>query len=146
MKILILNGPNLNMLGVREPEIYGVRPFEAYLNELIDTYPKVEFRYVQTNSEGTIIDELQAAITGSEGRSRVDGVILNAGAYTHYSHAIADAIKAIAPLPVVEVHISQPAAREEFRRKSVIAPVCCGSISGFGLHSYALAVNALMSL
>lgn len=146
MKILILNGPNLNMLGVREPEIYGVRPFEVYLNELIDTYPKVEFRYVQTNSEGTIIDELQAAITGSEGRSRVDGVILNAGAYTHYSYAIADAIKAIAPLPVVEVHISQPAAREKFRRKSVIAPVCRGSISGFGLHSYALAVNALMSL
>lgn len=143
MKILIINGPNLNLLGVREPNIYGDSSFEPYLAELSHDVPNAELRYVQTNSEGTIIDELHAAFTGAA-EQRADVVILNAGAYTHYSYAIADAIKAISPLPVIEVHISQPAARESFRHKSVIAPVCRGSISGFGLNSYRLAVRAAL--
>ena len=140
MRILIINGPNLNLLGVREPGIYGSRSFEEYLRELERKYPQVRLDYFQSNCEGEIIDALQRAVLSD---LPTDGIILNAGAYTHYSYAIADAISAIAPVPVVEVHISNPQAREEFRHKSVIAPVCRGSISGFGLHSYELALQAL---
>lgn len=142
MRVLIINGPNLNLLGRREPDIYGTRPFEPFFKELSLRFPAISLRYVCSNCEGTIIDHIQSAITDSADE-RADAVILNAGAYTHYSHAIADAISAIAPVPVVEVHISNPAAREQFRRTSVIAPVCKGSISGFGLESYALALQAL---
>lgn len=142
MKILIINGPNLNLLGVREPEIYGSRTFESYYTELCERFPEVQFCYFQSNSEGAIIDVLHSARYG-EVAQRADAVILNAGAYTHYSYAIADAITAVKPMPVVEVHISQPAARESWRRTSVIAPVCKGSVSGFGLESYAMAVTGL---
>lgn len=145
MKVLIINGPNLNMLGCREPEIYGSRTFEPFLSELADRFPEIELRYVQSNSEGAIIDALQAALTG-EDFQRADAVILNGGAYTHYSYAIADAVRAIAPLPVIEVHISNPAAREEFRRHSVLAPVCRASVSGFGLESYTLALTGLINI
>ena len=145
MKVLIINGPNLNMLGLREPEIYGSRTFESFLPDLASRFPEAELRYVQSNGEGELIDALQSALTGRD-TERADGVILNAGAYTHYAYALADAVKAIAPVPVVEVHISNPSAREEFRRKSVLAPVCLGSVTGFGLESYALALQGLLAL
>lgn len=144
MKVLIINGPNLNMLGRREPDLYGTQPFEPYLKVLTDMFPRLELRYMQSNSEGVIIDALQQALMGPDSL-RADGVVLNAAAYTHYSYAIADAIRAIAPLPVIEVHLSNTAAREDFRSKSVIAPACKGSISGFGLHSYELAIRGLLS-
>ncbi len=137
MKILIINGPNLNLLGTREPEIYGTLTMEAYLEQLRARFAEVEIDLYQSNSEGAIIDKLHSA------RGAYAGVVLNAGAYTHYSIAIADAIRAVSPLPVVEVHISNVAAREEFRRRSVIAPACRGSIVGFGMMSYDLAVEAL---
>lgn len=137
MKILIINGPNLNLLGTREPEIYGTLTMEAYLEQLRARCAEVEIDLYQSNSEGAIIDKLHSA------RCAYAGVVLNAGAYTHYSIAIADAIRAVSPLPVVEVHISNVAAREEFRRQSVIAPACRGSIVGFGMMSYDLAVEAL---
>lgn len=137
MKILIINGPNLNLLGTREPEIYGTLTMEAYLEQLRVRFADVEIDLYQSNSEGAIIDKLHSA------RGAYAGVVLNAGAYTHYSIAIADAIRAVSPLPVVEVHISNVAAREEFRRRSVIAPACRGSIVGFGMMSYDLAVEAL---
>ena len=145
MKVLIINRPNLNMLGLREPEIYGSRTFESFLPDLASRFPEAELRYVQSNGEGELIDALQSALTGRD-TERADGVILNAGAYTHYAYALADAVKAIAPVPVVEVHISNPSAREEFRRKSVLAPVCLGSVTGFGLESYALALQGLLAL
>ncbi|MCM1319977.1 MAG: 3-dehydroquinate dehydratase [Muribaculaceae bacterium] len=145
MKILIINGPNLNLLGRREPEVYGHKAFEPYFEELVRAFPQAQLQYVQSNCEGAIIDALHEAFIGPK-ELRADAVILNAGAYTHYSYAIADAISAIAPLPVVEVHISQPAAREEFRHKSVIASVCHGSICGFGLDSYWLAILALLRI
>lgn len=137
MKILIINGPNLNLLGTREPEIYGTLTMEAYLEQLRARFAEVEIDLYQSNSEGAIIDKLHSA------RGAYAGVVLNAGAYTHYSIAIADAIRAVNPLPVVEVHISNVAAREEFRLRSVIAPACRGSIVGFGMMSYDLAVEAL---
>ncbi len=137
MKILIINGPNLNLLGTREPEIYGTLTMETYLEQLRARFAEVEIDLYQSNSEGAIIDKLHSA------RGAYAGVVLNAGAYTHYSIAIADAIRAVSPLPVVEVHISNVAAREEFRRRSVIAPACRGSIVGFGMMSYDLAVEAL---
>ncbi len=137
MKILIINGPNLNLLGTREPEIYGTLTMDAYLEQLRARFAEVEIDLYQSNSEGAIIDKLHSA------RGAYAGVVLNAGAYTHYSIAIADAIRAVNPLPVVEVHISNVAAREEFRRRSVIAPACRGSIVGFGMMSYDLAVEAL---
>lgn len=139
MKILIINGPNLNLLGTREPEIYGSLSMNEYLETLRCRFPDAEIDLYQSNCEGAIIDCLHSAV------GDYDGVVLNAGAYTHYSIAIADAIKAVSPLPVVEVHISNVAAREEFRRRSVIAPVCCGSIVGFGMMSYDLAVEALLN-
>lgn len=137
MKILIINGPNLNLLGKREPEIYGSRGFEDYLDELRAAFPGVEIGYFQSNVEGEIIDTLQAA------DGRYDAVLLNAGGYTHTSVAIADAVAAIT-VPVVEVHISQILAREPFRHVSLIAPACIGSVIGFGLDSYRLGMLSVV--
>lgn len=144
MKILIINGPNLNLLGHREPDIYGSRSFDSFFQELTSSYKEIALQHFQSNCEGEIIDALHNARYGDDS-AKADAVVLNAGAYTHYSYAIADAIKAIAPTPVVEVHISNPAAREEFRHKSVIAPMCAGSICGFGLDSYRLAIQGLIN-
>jgi 3-dehydroquinate dehydratase-2 len=136
-KILIINGPNLNMLGKREPEIYGNLSFTDYFTELKKAFPDLELAYFQSNHEGEIIDKIQ--ITDNE----YDGLVLNAGAYTHTSLAIADAIGSI-KTPVVEVHISNIFKRESFRQISLIAPKCLGSISGFGLNSYKLAIMSLV--
>jgi 3-dehydroquinate dehydratase-2 len=138
MKIAIINGPNLNLLGVREPGIYGSRDFNSYLDGLRKLYPNVELSYFQSNCEGAIIDEIQ-----NQG-FKVDGIILNAGAYTHTSIAIADAIRAV-KAPVVEVHISNVHAREDFRHVSMISSSCLGVIAGFGLNSYRLALEALIA-
>lgn len=139
MRILILNGPNLNLLGKREPEIYGNTDFQEFYEELAAVYDDVaQFHYEQNNVEGELINILQAA------DEDFDAVVLNAGGYTHTSVALADCIAAIAT-PVVEVHISQPAAREEFRHNSLIAGKCVASISGFGLDSYRLAVEGIIS-
>lgn len=137
-KLSIINGPNLNLLGVREPGIYGSEGFESYLSRLRSLYPDTDIRYFQSNHEGDIIDELHRV-----GFGEVDGVVLNAGAYTHTSLAIADAIAAI-KVPVVEVHISNVHAREKVRHHSMISPVCRGVIAGFGLDSYRLGVEALL--
>lgn len=138
MKILIINGPNLNLLGVREKGIYGDSSFESYYQTLKARYPQVEFDYFQSNHEGALIDEIHRQ--GFD----VDGIVLNAGAYTHTSIAIADAIRAVKS-PVVEVHISNVHSRESYRHVSMIAPVCKGVIAGFGLDSYRLAVEALLA-
>lgn len=137
MKILILNGPNLNLLGKREPEIYGSADFESYFKKLVSEFPNVELEYSQSNHEGAIIDKIQDV-----GFS-YDGIVLNAGAYTHTSVAIADAIKAITS-PVIEVHISNIFTREEFRHHSFISAVSVGIMSGFGLNGYKMAVSHLM--
>jgi 3-dehydroquinate dehydratase-2 len=137
-KILILNGPNLNLLGKREPEIYGKRAWEDYLKELRNRYHDVRIDYFQSNLEGEIINMIQEV-----GFDR-DGIVLNAGAYTHTSIAILDAIKSVST-PTVEVHISNVHQREEFRRHSVISPACMGVICGFGLDSYTLAVQAILN-
>ncbi len=139
MKLLIINGPNLNLLGVREPSIYGRVSMEDYLKALSADYPHVEIEYYQSNHEGDIIDRLHESGFDTE----LAGIILNAGAYTHTSLAIADAIRAI-ERPVVEVHISNTAAREPERHRSLIAPACRGSIAGCGLDSYRLAIEALL--
>ncbi len=136
--IVIINGPNLNLLGTREPNIYGNQSFDDYLASLPTLYPNVHFEYFQSNHEGDLIDKLHAV-----GFS-VNGIVLNAGAYTHTSIALADAIKAISS-PVVEVHISNVHARESFRRQSFLSPVCKGVICGFGLQSYTLAIAALIN-
>lgn len=136
MKILILNGPNLNLLGVREPGIYGKESFEEYLRKLQSNYPEMDISYFQSNIEGELINKIQ------EAGFLVDGIILNAGAYTHTSVAIADAIAAVTA-PVVEVHISNTARRETFRHTSFLTAVCKGVIMGFGLKSYELALLAL---
>ena len=136
MKIQIINGPNLNLLGVREPEVYGLQSFDDYLQELITLYPTIEISYFQSNIEGEIINKLHE--TGFS----YDGIILNAGAYTHTSLAIHDAIKSIST-SVVEVHISNVYAREPFRHHSMISEACKGVIAGFGMDSYRLAVEAL---
>ncbi|MGB1281975.1 MAG: type II 3-dehydroquinate dehydratase [Schleiferiaceae bacterium] len=139
MRILLLNGPNLNLLGKREPEVYGTTDFQQFYEELAAVYDDVaSFHYEQNNVEGELINILQAA------DNDFDAVIFNAGGYTHTSVAIADCIAAIST-PVVEVHISQPAAREEFRHNSLIAGKCVASISGFGLDSYRLAVEGLLA-
>lgn len=138
-KILILNGPNLNLLGTREPEVYGRVSMDDYLKALAVDYPGVEIDYFQSNSEGELIDRLQEAGFDEE----LAGIVFNAGAYTHTSLALADAIRAI-ERPVVEVHISNPAAREEIRHRSLIAPACRGTISGFGMDSYRLGIEALI--
>ncbi len=135
MKILIINGPNLNLLGKREPTIYGNCTFESYFEELKSDFPDHTLDYCQSNVEGEIINELHAA------DGVYDGVVLNAGAYTHTSIAIADAIGAIG-VKVVEVHLSCILAREEFRHVSLISPKCCGSIMGFGMKSYKLGILA----
>lgn len=139
--ILVLNGPNLNLLGRRRPEIYGDLSLEDINDGLCACFRDASLVFEQYNSEGEIIDSLHRAGFDDECR----GVVLNAGAYTHYSYAIADAIEAI-DVPVVEVHISNIASRESFRATSVIAPVCRGSISGFGADSYRLAIDALLNL
>lgn len=136
MKIQIINGPNLNLLGAREPGIYGNSSFNEYLDQLRGLYEGVDIDYFQSNIEGEMIDKIQEAGYGS------DGIILNAGGYTHTSVAIRDAIKAV-PAPVVEVHISNVHAREEFRHHSMISAVCTGVIAGFGLDSYRLALEAI---
>ncbi|NLI99709.1 MAG: type II 3-dehydroquinate dehydratase [Bacteroidales bacterium] len=137
MKIEIINGPNLNLLGAREPGIYGETAFDDYLNRLKENYPGVEINYFQSNVEGELINKIQEAGYGA------DGIILNAGGYTHTSVAIRDAIKAV-PALVVEVHISNVHAREDFRHHSMIAAVCVGVVAGFGLDSYRLALEALL--
>ena len=136
MKIQIINGPNLNLLGVREPEIYGSFSFENYLQELVTLYPGIEISYFQSNTEGEIINKLHE--TGFS----YDGIVLNAGAYTHTSIAIHDAIKSIST-PVIEVHLSNIHARESFRHQSMLAGACKGVIAGFGMDSYRLAIEAL---
>ena len=138
MKILIMNGPNLNLLGVREMAIYGSTSFDDYLQTLKQKYTDIELVYYQSNIEGELINKLQ------EVGFSFDGIVLNAGAYTHTSIALLDCIKSITT-PVVEVHISNVHAREEFRRHSVISPACKGVIAGFGLHSYQLAIEALIA-
>ena len=136
-KILILNGPNLNLLGIREPDVYGNRSFEDYLSVLQSQYADVELDYYQSNIEGELIDKMQ------EVGFSYDGIVLNAGAYTHTSVALHDCIRAITT-PVVEVHISNVHQREAFRHHSMISSACCGVICGFGLDSYRLGVEALM--
>ena len=138
-RILIINGPNLNLLGVREPEIYGRLSMDGYIEAIKADYPNVEIDYYQSNHEGDIIDRLHNDGFDEE----LNGIILNAGAYTHTSLAIADAIKAI-KTPVIEVHISNVHAREAIRHTSLISPVCRGVIAGFGLDSYRLAIEALL--
>lgn len=136
MKILIVNGPNLNLLGRREPGIYGSTAFDDYLVKLRERYPQVEIDYYQSNVEGLLIDKLQ-----QEGFT-ADGIVLNAGAYTHTSIALQDCIRSI-KAPVIEVHISNIHTREEFRHRSMIACACRGVVCGFGLDSYRLAIEAL---
>ena len=139
MKIQIINGPNINLLGKREPGIYGARSFEDYFEELKKRYPEVEFDYYQSNVEGELINKLH------EVGFSYDGIVLNAGAYTHTSVAIHDAIKAIST-PVVEVHISNVYQRETYRHTSLITGACLGVIGGFGMDSYRLAIEALIQL
>lgn len=158
MKILIINGPNLNLLGRREPGIYGAQTFEDYLEKLRKDYPDVEIQYFQSNHEGDIVDRLHVAGYGAASNLcalsalgqqtalddlKVDGVILNAGAYTHTSVAIHDAIKGI-KVPVIEVHISNVHQREEFRHHSFISPAASGIIVGFGIDGYELALRGLL--
>lgn len=137
MKIQIINGPNINLLGKREPSIYGARSFDDYLAELQRLYPSVEFVYYQSNVEGEMINKIH------EVGFDYNGIVLNAGAYTHTSIALQDAIRAVTA-PVIEVHISNVHQREEFRHKSMISCACVGVICGFGLDSYRLAIEALL--
>jgi len=136
MKIQIINGPNLNLLGTREPNVYGNQSFNEYLNELKTAYPNIQIDYFQSNIEGEIINKIQ------ETGFCYNGIILNAGGYTHTSVAIRDAIAAV-NTPVVEVHISNVHAREEFRHQSMISAVCAGVIAGFGMDSYRLAIKSI---
>lgn len=138
MKIQIINGPNINLLGKREPGIYGSTSFEEYLTKLRLRYPQVDIDYYQSNVEGFMIDKIH------EVGFSYDGIILNAGAYTHTSIALQDAIRAVTT-PVVEVHISNVHSREEFRHRSMISAACKGVILGFGLDSYRLALEALLA-
>jgi 3-dehydroquinate dehydratase-2 len=134
MQIAIINGPNLNLLGIREPEVYGSQTFDQYLETLRQLFPTVSLHYFQSNVEGELVDELQRVGFSS------DGIILNPGGYTHTSVAIGDAIAAI-PAPVIEVHISNVRAREEFRRISHVSAKAKGTITGLGLKGYELAVR-----
>ena len=136
MKIMIINGPNLNLLGKREPDIYGNRSFDEFLQKLRHDFTPTEIDYYQSNIEGELIDKLQ------EVGFSYDGIVLNAGAYTHTSIALLDCIRSLTT-PVVEVHISNVHAREEFRHKSMISSACRGVIAGFGLNSYKLAIEAV---
>lgn len=137
MRIQIINGPNLNLLGVREPEIYGQQSFEDYFGKLTERYPDIQFSYFQSNIEGELINKMQ------EVGFDFDGIILNAGAYTHTSVALQDCIRSL-KTPVIEVHISNVATREGFRQQSLIAAACKGIIAGFGLDSYRLAVESFL--
>lgn len=138
MKLLIINGPNLNLLGTREPETYGSKTFEEYFEDLTSRFESVKLSYFQSNIEGELIDKLQAAV------GNYDGIVLNAAAYTHTSVGIGDAIKAI-DVPVVEVHISNTFSREKFRHTSYISPVAKGVVLGFGLKSYDLAIQSFLN-
>jgi 3-dehydroquinate dehydratase-2 len=137
--ICIINGPNLNLLGKRQPEIYGTTTFEDYLSSLREAFPSTDIEYFQSNCEGEIIDHIHRLGYQTPGCT---GIVINPGAYAHYSYAIADAIASI-QLPVVEVHISNIHARDEFRHKSVTAPVCKAMLCGFGLDGYRLALTWL---
>jgi len=137
MKILIINGPNLNMLGRREPGIYGQESFDSFLPRLQSRYPDIEIAYYQSNIEGELINKMQEV-----GFGNCDGIVLNAGAYTHTSIALHDCIRSL-QCPVIEVHISNVHQREEFRHHSMISSACRGVICGFGLDSYRLAIEAL---
>ena len=139
MRIQIINGPNINLLGKREPGVYGSRTFDDYLKELVARYPEIEISYYQSNVEGEMINKIH------EVGFDFDGIVLNAGAYTHTSIALQDAIRSVTT-PVVEVHISNVHKREEFRHKSMISCACAGVILGFGLDSYRLAIEALKEL
>ena len=141
MKLLVINGPNLNLLGLREPAIYGSQNYESLLALIRAACDAegIEVGFAQSNHEGAIIDKLHAA------RNTFDGVVINAGAYTHYSYAIHDAIHDIR-IPCVEVHISNIYARDEFRSHSVLSPVCAGTIAGFGINGYFLALQALSEM
>ncbi|QZT38211.1 type II 3-dehydroquinate dehydratase [Halosquirtibacter xylanolyticus] len=138
-KILIINGPNLNLLGVREKSIYGDQSFEAYYETLKTKFPNVEFTYYQSNVEGELINQIH------QHGFKDDGIVINAGAYTHTSVALRDAIAGVNS-PVIEVHISNTLTRESFRHESIIGPVCKGSIMGFGLDSYRLGIEAIIGL
>ncbi len=138
MKLLVLNGPNLNLLGKREVNIYGNESFEDYFKILKNKYDSIELTYFQSNSEGQLIDKIH------EVGFSYDGIVFNAGAYTHTSVALADAISGITT-PVVEVHISNVFKRESFRHHSYLSPVCAGTIVGFGLHSYELAIQSFIT-
>lgn len=137
MKILVLNGPNLNLTGRRERDIYGTLTFEEYLGRLTSSFPSLEISYFQSNIEGEIINKIQ------EAGFSIDGIVLNAGGYTHTSVAISDAVRSITT-PVVEVHISNIYAREDYRHISLIAPHCKGVIAGFGMDGYRLAILSLV--
>jgi 3-dehydroquinate dehydratase-2 len=138
MNLLVVNGPNLNLLGQREPGVYGARSFESYLHDLRKAFPEHDIDHYQSNVEGELVNALQAAA------SQYAAVVLNAGGYTHTSVALRDCIAAIA-VPVIEVHISNVLKREEFRHTSLIGGVCLGTISGLGLDGYRLAVDHLVS-
>ena len=137
MRIIIINGPNLNLLGVREKSIYGDGNMEDYMEVLRNRFTTVDLEYFQSNSEGALIDKIH------EVGFSYDGIVMNAGAYTHTSIAIADAIAAV-KTPTIEVHISNVAKREAFRHKTYLGPVCTGTIAGFGLDSYRLGIEALI--
>jgi len=139
MKINVINGPNLNLLGRREPDKYGKMSFETYFDLLKNHFPNIVFNYFQSNIEGELINELHKSINS------FDGIIFNAGGYTHTSVALHDAISAI-KIPVIEIHITNVFAREEFRHISLISGACVGTISGFGMDSYRLAVEALLEI
>ncbi len=137
MRILILNGPNLNLLGVREKSIYGSTSMNEFMLTLNADYPEIDLEYYQSNHEGDLIDKIH------EVGFDIDGIVFNAGAYTHTSVALADAIAAV-PTPVIEVHISNTATREAFRHHSYISAKCLGTIAGFGMNSYRLGIDALV--
>ena len=136
MKIIIINGPNLNLLGTRQPEVYGVQTLSDIISGLQEAFSDLEIQHYQSNIEGELINEIQNSV------HKADGILLNAGGYTHTSVAIREAISSV-QTPVVEIHMSNIAAREEFRHQSLIAAVCIGSISGFGVNSYHLGLSAL---
>ena len=137
MKIIVLNGPNLNMLGIRKPEIYGIETLETLNNYVKESFPDIDLEFFQSNHEGELIDKLHFA------HKSYQGVILNPGALAHYSYALRDAVEACI-LPVIEVHLSNTSSREAFRHSSVISAVSAGSISGFGKYSYVLAIQSLI--
>ncbi len=139
MRIMIINGPNLNLLGKREPQTYGTTTLWDLENRLKEKFSGIKLEFYQSNSEGVIVDNLQKAMDGS-----VAGIVLNAGAYSHYSYAIRDAVATL-PVPVIEVHISNTYARDEFRRTSVLSAVCKGVIAGFGVEGYELALQYLIN-